>query len=257
MLFQFTRLVPLTVFIFVMAYVDAFSIDRISSSLFKMPFDDVKQLNSSPTNLFLASLMSLSIVFPSHAIDIQTENSGDWQRGLQSSLQAPTTDQPQIPLPYPSSNMGNKPNIPPSSQVQALVSFQNPKIERPPITDSVLILQVFDKRPAEGGVSMGGAKIPVSKVRFPVSVSLGLKNAKVQEQWERVSSKQDLWVQAMICDQASKLPCSSNQQLYRGEGLSKLLNELPGYSSTNGETMQPFIRVPASLILEKNKNASQ
>ena len=141
-----------------------------------------------------------------------------------------------------------------------------------PVASDFLIVQVWNKRQEDGGTSIGGAKIPVAKIRFPLSVTLGIDNAKLnrEEEWMDVTSKQDVWVQATICsDQATTIPCPKQEQLFKGEGISKLLNELPGFqtssesnnnNSNNIEKEEEeestaavtFIRVPASLILEKN-----
>jgi hypothetical protein len=82
-------------------------------------------------------------------------------------------------------------------------------------------------------------------------VSLGLENAKQQEEWRRLSSEQDLWIQAEICsDQASRFPCLSEEQSFRASGFSKLLNELSS-NQIDDQASSLVIRVPASLILEK------
>lgn len=140
--------------------------------------------------------------------------------------------------------------MPPPWKIQALISIQNPNVQRPLASD-VLVLQVFDQ-PTSGSndsKALGGAKIPVAKLRFPASVSLGLENAKQPQEWKDASSKQDLWLQASICnEEASKFPCQPEEQAYRASGISKLLNQLP---NENGDANGFAIRVPASLILEK------
>jgi hypothetical protein len=210
-----------------------------------------KQLPSKSTQpacAFLAAffLATLSMTLPPNAFAV--DGVGSWQSDLQSSLRAPTSDQPQISLP----SSGTSPlGIPPTWKVQALISLQNPRYERPLASD-IMVIQVFSKPPSQdGGVLLGGAKIPVARVRFPTSVSLGLENAKQQEEWRRLSSEQDLWIQAEICsDQASRFPCLSEEQSFRASGFSKLLNELSS-NQIDDQASSLVIRVPASLILEK------
>jgi hypothetical protein len=209
-----------------------------------------------PSLAFIAAwgVASISMVLPAPAF---AENAlqSTWQTDLQSSLSQPTSDMPRIPLPTGSTSPGiaTPSSMPPPWRVQALLSLQNPKSDRP-VTSDMLILQVFDQPPsiaAKDSVALGGAKIPVAKLRFPVSVTLGLENAKQPKEWKGLASKQDLWIQASICNEnASKFPCGPEEQSYIASGISKLLNQLPnGNEGKVGDGL--VIRVPASLILEK------
>lgn len=230
---------------------ESFSLNRLlthSSTELSLPV--------KPSLAFIAAwgVASLSMVLPAPAFAEDTLKS-TWQTDLQSSLSAPTSDMPRIPLPTGSTSPGiaTPSSMPPPWRVQALISLQNPKVQRPVASD-MLILQVFNQPPsaaAKDSAVLGGAKIPVAKLRFPVSVTLGLENAKQPQEWKGLASQQDLWIQASICNEnASKFPCRPEEQAYLASGISKLLNQLPnGSEGKVGGGL--VIRVPASLILEK------
>ena len=166
-------------------------------------------------------------------------------------LQQPTEDRPQIQI--PSSARSNFESKRDSTLVQALVSLSNPQNSRP-LGSDFLVVQVFDDDDSLTRLLLGGAKIPVAKIRFPIVVQLGPDNSKVPvEDWNRlVPNIENLWIEASICpEESSSIPCPSNEQHLESKGVSKLLRQLPGLGGDSTSTViEGGIRVPASLPLK-------
>ncbi|KAL3929275.1 MAG: hypothetical protein SGBAC_012285 [Bacillariaceae sp.] len=184
----------------------------------------------------------------------------EWMKNIGSALSEPTEDTPRISLPDLSgaSQGTNSRSSPPAPwRVQGLVSLLNPRMERPYASD-FMIVQVLKEPPPKEPYAitddtkkkvLGGAKIQVGKVRFPSSITLGLENAKSQEIWKELSSKQDLWLEATICkEDSTKFPCAPEEQRYRGVASSKLFGAL---QTSENDTPGPVIRLPATLVLER------
>lgn len=196
-----------------------------------------------------------------------------WTKNIASSLKAPTEDTPQIPLPVLSRPNNGAPVImgsrlsPSSSEalpdpwrIRALVSLENPRIERP-FANDFMVVQVLKERPpkepyvitAEAKQNvLGGAKIPVGKTRFPSSISLGPENAKAQATWKELASKQDLWLEATICKEDSvKFPCAPDEQRYRGVALTKFFEGFPVANDGQGDAAPIGVRMPSALVLQR------
>jgi hypothetical protein len=107
-----------------------------------------------------------------------------------------------------------------------------------------IVLTVRATNHFDAGV-LAGAKIPVSKIRFPLQFSMFPQNLLVTpEQWEEVKND-DLLVQAKICPEgASALPCPDAETIMRAEGIAKAIRNLPGLE----EGTQ--IRAAASIQLQ-------
>jgi hypothetical protein len=192
---------------------------------------------SSPAKVLATGMMLVGVLCVS-----SPALADDWQEGWQSSLRAPTEDQPQILLPKDS----NK-SLPSPTTVQALISLANPQLR--PVASDVLVIQIYDESWDQQTTSqqllLGGAKIPVAKIRFPMKVQLGPQNAKVIDDWNRLASSQDLWIVASVCPEGNA-PCSASEQRFETSGISKLLKQLPGMDES---TTGVGLRVPASLAL--------
>jgi hypothetical protein len=108
--------------------------------------------------------------------------------------------------------------------LEALLYLGDPQV-RPGPLDTIVITV----RDAESGVPLAGAKLPVSKARFPVQLRLYKQNVLVQppeeEAWDRA---QDVTVRAVVCPYGTVIPCSENDITMRAEGISKLVRNLPG-----------------------------
>ena len=76
--------------------------------------------------------------------------------------------------------------------------MQNPKSERRPTASDVIILTV--KSVDDPDTVLGGARLPVSRVSFPVRFRMNGKNAVVSTQaWNKALASSDLLVQAVVC----------------------------------------------------------
>lgn len=146
-----------------------------------------------------------------------SETVGTPGQDLQSTLAAPTQDRPQIQLPM---NLQQRDKDSPI--LEALLYLGDPQV-RPGPLDTIVITV----RDAESGVPLAGAKLPVSKARFPVQLRLYKQNVLVQppEAWDRA---QDVTVRAVVCPCGTVIPCSENDITMRAEGISKLVRNLPG-----------------------------
>ena len=163
---------------------------------------------------------------------------------IQSGLTPATENRPQIGL-NPKDAASNLLREENRFMVQGLVYLYNSQSERPLFTDT-LVLTVTN----EADKVLAGAKIPVSKLRFPMSFRMSESNV-VNGQlnaWEKATRGDDiLIIKAAICPEASeKLPCSAPQQTFTGSGVSKLIPNLPGL---NLEQSMGGIRAAASIPL--------
>jgi hypothetical protein len=161
---------------------------------------------------------------------------------IQSGLAPATEDRPQISL-NPKDAANSLLREENRFMVQGLVYLYNSQSERPLFTDT-LVLTVTN----QADKVLAGAKIPVSKLRFPLSFRMSESNV-VNGQlnaWEKATREDDiLIIKAAICPEASeKLPCSTSQQTFTGLGVSKLIPNLPGL---NLEQSMGGIRAAASI----------
>jgi hypothetical protein len=161
---------------------------------------------------------------------------------IQSGLAPATEDRPQIVL-NPKDAANNLLREENRFTVQGLVYLYNPQAERPLFTDT-LVLTVTN----QADKVLAGAKIPVSKLRFPLKFRMSESNV-VNGQlkvWEKATRGDDiLIIKAAICpEESEKLPCPTSQQTFTGSGVSKLIPNLPGL---NLEQSMGGIRAAASI----------
>lgn len=119
----------------------------------------------------------------------------------------------------------------------ALLYLQNPQ-SRPGPLDTVVIT-VRDL--SNTNEILAGARIPVSKARFPVTLRLFSQNVVDMAGWERA---QDVMVKAVVCPEGTEIPCSDRQVTMKAEGISKMIRNIPGLPDGVG------VRAGASLPLK-------
>mmetsp|Transcript_70 Transcript_70/g.123 ORF Transcript_70/g.123 Transcript_70/m.123 type:complete len:309 (+) Transcript_70:19-945(+) len=246
-----------------------------------VPITDDKGLFTSSTACTRAILSSAAAVavtcccvfsFPDHGLAATTSSSSF--RPI-PGLTAPTEAHPQITfslddqqqqqqqeqkirvvLPEGTRASGGKDPI-----LQGLVYFldgQNNPIEKTSPSDTLVLLA---RRPDDAQVFIAGAKIQISKVRFPMMFALYKENLLIPTfTWEmQVSSNEDVYIDARICpagdddapntnnnDKKSRgvSPCTEEQSTFHAHGIAKLITQLPGLPS--GET----VRAAATLQLQ-------
>jgi hypothetical protein len=163
-------------------------------------------------------------------------NSNDPQ-DLLRSLTAPTEDTPQIVMPSVADGAGKAEKQP---LVQGLVYLMNPRQVRPDPSE-VLILSVRSAAQSGGGADdapvLAGAKIPVSRLRFPMSFAMSEKNILPG----KTLSIGDLLVDAKICP--SVTPCSQEEASFQAKGIAKVISNIPGLDGSS-------MRAAASLGLK-------
>jgi len=228
------------------------------------PFHElVSEVKMIPA-LILASAIALSPL-PAKSADRMINS----DTRVSNSLKAPTEERPQIKFSPELLRGNNGLTIPPSDLIQSLVSLADPQL-RPGPSDT-LVLQIWDHNPNTKGAFMGGAKIPVAKLRFPVLLQVGPENAvlNTMDSWKKKTSEMDIFVRATICPESAvikdpNVPCGQGvEPLFQGLGASKLLFELPGIDSeVFAEAMEAKgaanggIRVPAAVTLKFQANES-
>ena len=203
------------------------------------------KVSAAVATVALASALSLTTTpLPTLAVDTSSSPS-DLHEKLQSMSLRVSEDRPQIKVP---ADANLEKSLPPSNTLQALISLQNPQRNRP-LGNDVLVVTVWDSK--DQSLLLGGAKIPVAKVRsFPVMIQMGPKNSKLPvEKWNAlVPATEDLWIQATICpEDASEFPCPPSEQRLSATGKATLLKRLPGLEAE----IATGIRVPATLPLAK------
>lgn len=93
-----------------------------------------------------------------------------------------------------------------------------------PGPSDTIVITVRDVSNTE--VLLAGAKIPVSKARFPVQLRLFSQNIVDEQAWTRAG---DVVVQARVCPSVStSIPCSDGEATLKAEGVAKLVRNLPG-----------------------------
>ena len=92
---------------------------------------------------------------------------------------------------------------------------------------------------------LGGARIPVTKTKFPFKFRMFTKNLLKDkaEAWE-VAKQGDLLVQAVVCPEDVPLCKPGDGASMQAKGVAKLIRNLPGLAE--GQT----IRGPATLPLQ-------
>jgi hypothetical protein len=210
--------------------------------------------------------------------DSTSSDDNDFQAELKRSLRPPTDERPPISLPADAfrttTDQNNKSrgpsmnnNIPPPTTIQALIALTNPQIR--PSPGDVLVIQVYDG-PDDGNnrprLLLGGAKVPVARIRFPVQIQLTTQNAaipaaipaaaaaaslqKSKSKWEELASSQDLWIVASINHKNDNDNDDGSYSTFYAAGISKFLTSLPGLDAETLQSLgQSGIRTPASLTL--------
>ena len=171
------------------------------------------------------------------------------RRQLMESLRPPTLDMPQIVLPrkqdnnnnYNSkSNENNENDELVQPLVQGLVYLSNPQQSRSLLgTTDVLVLEI--RNVMNDVAVVAGAKIPISRIRFPMQFAMSQKNVLAGQKL----GEKDLFVQAKICPSvtATTTSCSDEDATLKATGIAKMISNLPG---SDGRSM----RAGASLGLK-------
>jgi hypothetical protein len=120
----------------------------------------------------------------------------------------------------------------------ALLYLANPQ-SRPGPLDTIVITVRDVSSPDK---VLAGAKIPVSRTRFPVQLRLFSQNIIDKQAWDRAN---DVVVRAVVCpSESASLPCSESEATMKAEGIAKLIRNIPGLPE--GTT----VRAGASLPLK-------
>lgn len=157
---------------------------------------------------------------------------------IRQSLTPASDDKPQIIIPtnlLPTEASTQKPIV------QGLVYLANSQ-DRPGPLDT-LILTVRDyNHPDE---VLAGAKLIVTKIRFPLEFTMYTKNVLPQklDLWDQVEG--DLLVKGNVCPEGTVLLCSDKESYMKAQGIAKLIKDLPGMEEGSQ------VRAAASLRLER------
>ncbi len=162
------------------------------------------------------------------------------QQQLLQSLKPPTEETPQIVLPSRGLDSNDKESEVVQPLVQGLVYLTSPQQSRP-VGSDFLILEVrngnnWDGKDNNRNEVVAGAKIPVSRIRFPMQFVMSEKNILPGQ----TVGENDLLVDARICPSATS--CSAEDATLKATGISKMISNLPG---SDGRS----IRAAASLGL--------
>ncbi|CAB9504833.1 expressed unknown protein [Seminavis robusta] len=202
-----------------------------------------KTIQKVATNAAVATTIYCGIMLP-HDAAFADASSSFSEEQLRQSLKPATESRPQIMLQGPPPTQQQYVPIENQPIVQGLLSLSNPKSEiRPAFTDTIVITIRDYTQP---DTVLGGARIPVSKARFPLAFRLYPKNilANQQATWnEKTSQGGDVLVKAWLCPEENP-KCSETESRMQAAGVAKLIRNLPGLAT--GET----IRAPASLSLQ-------
>jgi hypothetical protein len=202
---------------------------------------------------------------------------------LGTSLKAATKDKPQIMLnngeQQPPDAAGYTPQtrvvVPEGTQLKkgGLVERQpilqgmvyildtddNKDSPRPsPVDNLVLLARVA--RPGENASDktsniVAGAKIPISRVRFPMSFSMYEENLLIpRDDWlSQYSTESNILIDARVCpaqesdgaeEDSKKRWCAADQSTYSGSGVARLISNLPGLETGSS------IRAAAALPMQ-------
>jgi hypothetical protein len=207
-----------------------------------LPWTRQEMERTAASTMVASALMLGAPSLPAGANDAIAPDITSFQEKIQSGLAPATEDRPQIAL-NPKDAANNLLREENRFTVQGLVYLYNAQSERPLFTDT-LVLTVTN----QADKVLAGAKIPVSKLRFPLSFRMSESNVVDGQSnaWEKATRGDDiLIIKAVICPEASeKLPCPTSQQTFTGSGVSKLIPNLPGL---NLEQSMGGIRAAASI----------
>ena len=139
---------------------------------------------------------------------------------LLKSLTPPTDTMPQIVMPPRAQDVGgDKDEIQPI--VQGLVYLTNQQLR--PMSTDFLVLEVR----TTGDAIVAGAKIPISRVRFPMQFAMSEKNILPGKQMVN----NDLLVDAKVCP--SPTTCAEEDASFKAKGIAKMISNLPGSDGTS------------------------
>lgn len=164
------------------------------------------------------------------------DGDGSDRRQLLESLQPPTPETPQIVLPSKTIQDTNSNDRRAQPLVQGLVYLTNPQQSRQRLeTSDVLVLEV--RNGVHDVAVAAGAKIPLSRIRFPMQFAMSEKNIL---EGQKLGDK-DLFIQAKICPATTN--CMDDDATLKATGIAKMISNLPG---SDGRS----IRASASLGLQ-------
>jgi hypothetical protein len=127
--------------------------------------------------------------------------------------------------------------------MEGLLSLANPQSEiRPAYTDTIVIT-IQDL--AQPETVLGGARVPVSKARFPFTFRLFPKNILNDhlDEWKQIANQGDVLVKVWVCPE--DMPrCLQGQSRMQSQGVAKLIRNLPGMEKDQ------TIRAPVALPLQ-------
>ena len=119
----------------------------------------------------------------------------------------------------------------------ALLYLADPQV-RPGPLDTIVVTVYSDK---DDSTVLAGAKIPVSRARFPVTLRLFSQNIIDADAWKKQAG--DLVVRAVVCPStAGAVPC--DQSTMQAQGVAKMIRNLPGMPEGAG------VRAAAALPLK-------
>jgi hypothetical protein len=108
-----------------------------------------------------------------------------------------------------------------------LLSLKNPRSEIRPAASDIVLLTVRDVKQPD--VILAGAKLPVSRIRFPLRFRLSTSNlintANVIAIWKESANQHDLLVQAVVCSESSTTASTTStcNARFRAQGVAKLI----------------------------------
>jgi hypothetical protein len=99
-------------------------------------------------------------------------------------------------------------------------------------------------------IVLAGAKLPVSRIRFPLRFKLStsnLKGAKEAAIWKESACQHDLLVQAVVCSPESLTTstCSTSNARFQAQGVAKLLR-----LQENDVTIRSAVSLPLSFVTD-------
>jgi hypothetical protein len=130
-----------------------------------------------------------------------------------------------------------------------LLTLKNPKSELRPTASDIVLLTVRDVKHPD--IVLAGAKLPISRIRFPLRFKLSTSNLKGPKElaiWKESASQHDLLVQAVVCSPESlttspstRTTCSDAR--FQAQGVAKLLR-----LQDNDVTIRSAVSLPLAFI---------
>ena len=189
---------------------------------------------------FLPTCQAWGILSPTIAAAVVSSllsfHEGDQSQLLQS-LRPPTEDMPQIVMPSGQGLSNTDRNQEVQPLIQGLVYLTQPQIR--PLPTDFLILEVRNvgkDDDVDEDVLVAGAKIPMTRIRFPLQFAMSEKNVLAGQ----TLGMNDLIMDAKICPTPTS--CTKTDATLTARGIAKMISNVPG---TDGMS----IRAGASLGL--------